>query len=95
MDLRQLRYFVAAGGIDREDVLHLTDRHWLEDQTPKRCRASGDEAPIECEQLTTLLSLVAAGLGVTFVPEKSLAPYSVPGFVLCDCGRRSRSGRSM
>ncbi|MEM7146000.1 MAG: LysR substrate-binding domain-containing protein [Verrucomicrobiota bacterium] len=70
---------VAAKDIDRDEVLHLTDGHCLRDQTPKRCRASGDEAPIECEQLTTLLSLVAAGLGVAFVPEMSLSHHSVTG----------------
>lgn len=70
---------VATSGIDPSDVLSLSDGHCLRDQVPERCQsrsmADGEGNKVgllECEQLSTLQALVAAGLGVAFVPEMSV-----------------------
>jgi LysR family hydrogen peroxide-inducible transcriptional activator len=62
---------VAAGSIDADDLLLLADGHCLRDQAlsvchmidPRRLKSFG------ATSLTTILSLVAAGQGVTLLPE--------------------------
>jgi LysR family hydrogen peroxide-inducible transcriptional activator len=80
---------VAASKIEPSDVLSLSDGHCLRDQVPERCQprsmAGGERGEaaglLECEQLSTLQALVAAGLGVAFVPEMSVPGGPRPGIV--------------
>ncbi len=79
---------VPAGQIAPDDVLSLSDGHCLRDQVPTVCRSrlgsdgrSDSESLLECEQLSTLQALVAAGLGVAFVPEMSVRQDPVQGVV--------------
>ena len=79
---------VMAAAIEPGDVLSLSDGHCLRDQVPARCRPgplggqNGDSsALLECEQLSTLQALVAAGLGLAFVPEMSVPQAPRRGIV--------------
>jgi len=79
---------VPASEIVPDHVLSLSDGHCLRDQVPTVCRSravSGGRAQpgslLECEQLSTLQALVAAGLGVAFVPEMSVRQEPVEGVV--------------
>jgi LysR family hydrogen peroxide-inducible transcriptional activator len=58
-----------------EPFILLDDVHCLGDQVLSLCRQGGVEPKVVCrgEQIVTLLALVAAGQGVTIVPEMAAA----------------------
>ena len=70
-ELAQGRQVLAPGRIPREELILLKEGHCLSDQVLEVCRGRREAVRIECEQLESLLALVAAGLGVAVVPEMS------------------------
>lgn len=55
-----------------EEIILLSEGHCLAEQVLTICRMNRGESRIECGQLESLLALVAAGLGIAFVPEMSV-----------------------
>ncbi len=87
---------VTVSDIDPSELLLLSDGHCLRDQIYEACqldrsRAADDQGPkTQRTSLSTILSLVGAGAGVTLVPAMSLA-----GGWVTDAGitvRREHSG---
>ena len=65
---------VAAGELAGHAVLLLTDGHCLRQQASSFCeRARAEELEFRATSLSTLVQMVAAGAGVTLLPELSLA----------------------
>ena len=65
---------VAAGELAGHAVLLLTDGHCLRQQALSFCeRARAEELEFRATSLSTLVQMVAAGAGVTLLPELSLA----------------------
>ncbi len=66
---------VQVRDLERENVLLLEDGHCLRDQTLEICElASANEVDdFRASSLTTLVQMVAGGLGVTLLPEMALA----------------------
>lgn len=62
-------------GLGAEPVLLLEEGHCLRDQALELCRdvGGGGDGATRASSLTTLAQLVAAGLGVTLLPETALA----------------------
>lgn len=65
--------------IPRQELLLLSEGHCFRDQTLELCRTRETHEYIQCEQLPTLQTLVAAGLGVAFVPEMFVAEHPAMG----------------
>ena len=65
---------VAMRELDPADVLLLEEGHCLRDHAIAACgpRRNGSEAKVEATSLTTLIQMVAGGLGVTLLPEITL-----------------------
>lgn len=63
--------------LDGSELIHLQGGHCLSDRTLKVCRIHDPNPGLRCDQLSTALSMVAAGLGVTVVPK--LAARTHPG----------------
>lgn len=55
-----------------EEMILLSEGHCLAEQVLTICRMNRAQSRIECGQLESLLALVAAGLGIAFVPEMSV-----------------------
>ena len=66
------RSVVAVADVPVREVMHLRAGHCLRDQTVEVCPTGADENGVECEQLATLLALVAGGQGIAVVPESAL-----------------------
>ncbi len=64
---------LAPKSLDESELILLSEGNCLRDQTVKLCQRSERSSPLECEQLPTQLSMVAAGLGVAIVPEMAVA----------------------
>lgn len=83
---------VRPGDLDGEDVLLLDDGHCLREQTSVICDAAGacELGDFRATSLATLVQMVAAGVGVTLLPEMaiegeatlapglSLVPFAAP-----------------
>lgn len=70
---------IPVGALGRFDVLLLEEGHCLRDQALDVCRQAGTTGrTARAASLTTLSQLVAAGLGVTLLPE-SAVPVEVRG----------------
>lgn len=65
--------------IPREQLLFLGEGHCLREQTLKVCRTRKPDEAFQCEQLPTVQTLVAAGLGIAFVPAMFVADHPVAG----------------
>ncbi len=65
---------VQISHISSEEVMHLKAGHCLRDRTVTICPPNASDATIECEQISTLASLVQQKFGIAFVPQTSL-PY--------------------
>lgn len=70
---------VAVTEIATEELLTLAEGHCLRGQALQACKARQPAEGVQCEQLSTLLALVAAGLGVTFAPEMTTKQPPIPG----------------
>jgi LysR family hydrogen peroxide-inducible transcriptional activator len=66
---------IAESTLAGEEILLLEDGHCLRAQALDVCRRAGVEVPgrIQATSLTTLVQMVANGLGVTLLPERALA----------------------
>lgn len=67
---------VSIESLEREHLLLLADGHCLRDQALAVCRLAGAEeyAGFQATSLETLRHMVAAGVGVTLLPELSVRP---------------------
>jgi len=74
---------ITSADLSQEPFLVLKDGHCLKDQVLETCR-SYELNPLQtvrCEQLSTLMTLVASGLGVSFVPEMAARSRPSEGVV--------------
>lgn len=55
--------------LDGSELIHLQGGHCLSDRTLKACRIQDPNPGLRCDQLSTALSMVAAGLGIAVVPK--------------------------
>lgn len=62
-----------------ESLIHLRGGHCLTDSTIKACRLDRLDPRLECDQLETVLAMVAAGMGSAVVPELAVRSREVPG----------------
>ncbi|HGY90028.1 MAG TPA: LysR family transcriptional regulator [Planctomycetes bacterium] len=69
------RKTVTESDLTGEDVLLLDDMHCLRDQALDICHRTGMREKVDCRasSLSTLVQMVAGGLGVTLLPELALA----------------------
>ncbi len=77
---------VAESELEGEVVLLLEDGHCLRDQALSVCNLAGARESLEvrASSLTTLVQMVASGLGVTLLPESAASAEHHPrdGIVL-------------
>lgn len=66
-----------------ETLIHLRDGHCLTDRTLKVCRLDRLDPRLECDQLETALAMVAAGMGISIVPELAVRSRPLPGVAIC------------
>jgi DNA-binding transcriptional LysR family regulator len=73
---------VALEALDREPFILTPVGTWLRDYVAEMCRTIGFEPQVvqEAQQIVDAIPLVAAGLGVSFVPE-SACTLAAPGIV--------------
>jgi len=66
---------ISEESLRGEEILLLEDGHCLRAQALEVCRRAGALAPgrIQATSLSTLVQMVANGLGVTLLPERALA----------------------
>lgn len=64
---------VPLNQVPRDELLLLNQGHCFRDQVLQVCHAQDGKELFQCEQLPTLQALVAAGLGIAFVPEMFVA----------------------
>jgi LysR family hydrogen peroxide-inducible transcriptional activator len=66
---------ISEQALAGEEILLLEDGHCLRAQALEVCRRAGAQAPgrIQATSLSTLVQMVANGLGVTLLPERALA----------------------
>lgn len=82
---------LLAGGADApkpeqleaETLIHLRDGHCLTDRTLKVCRLDRLDPRLECDQLETALAMVAAGMGISIVPDLAVGSRPLPGIAIC------------
>jgi len=72
---RRGRRRVAESELEGEVVLLLDDGHCLRDQALSICQMAGARESLEvrASSLTTLVQMVASGLGITLLPESAVA----------------------
>lgn len=70
---------LATSDIPRDQLLLLSEGHCLRDQTLKVCKPRESNEFFQCEQLPTLQTLVASGMGIAFVPEMFVAEHPAAG----------------
>jgi LysR family transcriptional regulator, hydrogen peroxide-inducible genes activator len=64
------------------ELIHLKGGHCLADRTLRLCKIREPDPGLQCDQLGTALSMVAAGLGVTVVPKLATRNRALDGIVL-------------
>ncbi len=70
------RKWLRESDLEQEDLLLLSDGHCLRDQVLSVCRwarESGEREAFRATSLPTLVQMVASGVGITLLPEISLA----------------------
>lgn len=69
---------IKISDLSGESVLLLEEGHCLRDQTQPLCRAAGsnERADFRASSLSTLVQMVASGLGVTLLPEVAIGVES-------------------
>jgi LysR family hydrogen peroxide-inducible transcriptional activator len=80
---------VKLGDVVDEPFILLDDMHCFGDQVLSLCRRGGVEPKVVCrgEQIVTLLAMVAAGQGVSVVPEMAAAGDPSPDRVYRPLGK--------
>lgn len=68
--------------IPASELIHLKGGHCLAERTLRLCRIREPDPGLQCEQLGTALAMVAAGLGVTVVPQLATRGRRLDGVVL-------------
>lgn len=64
------------------ELIHLKGGHCLADRTLRLCKIREPDPGLQCDQLGTALSMVAAGLGITVVPKLATRNRMLDGIVL-------------
>lgn len=67
--------------LNAEELIHLKGGHCLSDRTLRLCKIREPDPGLQCDQLATALSMVAAGLGITVVPKLATRGPAVEGIV--------------
>ena len=62
--------------IDANELIHLSGGHCLAERTRKIWRGCKQDYRLQCDQISTALAMVSAGMGVTIVPK--LASRDIP-----------------
>ena len=76
--------------IDPSELIHLSEGHCLADRTRRIWRGCKQDYRLQCDQISTALAMVSAGMGVTIVPK--LASRAIPhGNIVC----RAFAGKGM
>jgi LysR family hydrogen peroxide-inducible transcriptional activator len=75
---------VNAADLRREKFILMQDGHCLGDQTQQFCHSSGFQPEISCRsvQITTVLAMIQAGLGISLIPEMA-SPRSTKEGIVC------------
>lgn len=68
--------------LNPEELIHLSGGHCLSDRTLRLCRISDPNPALQCDQLSTALAMVAAGLGISIVPKIATKGLAQDGIVL-------------
>lgn len=58
-----------AEDLDQNELIHLREGHCLADQTRKIWRGCKQDYRLQCDQISTAVAMVSAGMGVTIVPK--------------------------
>lgn len=70
------------GEVTAAELIHLKGGHCLAERTLRLCRIRQPDPGLQCEQLGTALAMVAAGLGVTVVPQLATRSRRMDGIVV-------------
>lgn len=60
------------------ELIHLKDGHCLTGTTLKICRMKRLDPRLECDQISTALAMVSAGMGIAVVPELASRTHEDP-----------------
>lgn len=80
--LAQRKAAPTPADLDAAELIHLKGGHCLSDRTLRLCRIREPDPGLQCDQIGTALSMVAAGLGVTVVPKLATRNRSLDGIVV-------------
>ena len=74
----------ASADLRHEKFILMQDGHCLGDQTQQFCHNSGFQPEISCRsvQISTVLAMIQAGLGISFIPEMA-SPLSEKEGIVC------------
>jgi DNA-binding transcriptional LysR family regulator len=77
------RQKVVAADLQHEKFILMQEGHCLGDQTQQFCHSSGFQPEISCRsvQISTVLAMIQAGLGISLIPEMALPHSSEEGIV--------------
>lgn len=72
-DPQAFKHSVKEGDIDTGKLLLLEEGHCLRDQTLEACQTKKYRHDITASSLTTLMQLVANGIGITVIPQIAIS----------------------
>jgi LysR family transcriptional regulator, hydrogen peroxide-inducible genes activator len=72
---------VVAADLQQEKFILMQDGHCLGDQAQQFCHSGGFQPEISCRsvQISTVLAMIQAGLGISLIPEMALPRSSKEG----------------
>jgi LysR family hydrogen peroxide-inducible transcriptional activator len=75
---------VSAANLRNEKFILMQDGHCLGDQTQQFCHNSGFQPEISCRsvQISTVLAMIQAGLGISLIPQMA-SPLSEKEGIVC------------
>ena len=87
---------VVAADLQHEKFILMQDGHCLGDQAQQFCHSSGFQPEISCRsvQISTVLAMIQAGLGISLIPEMAL-PRSAKEGIVCRSLDRPRPRRAL
>lgn len=68
--------------LEADELIHLSGGHCLTDRMLRLCRIRNPNPGLQCDQIATALAMVAAGMGVTVVPQIA-AREQTRGDIVC------------
>lgn len=76
--------YIELKELEHEDFLILQNHQVLSEMTKDSCRRAGfiPNITVECDHQALICSLIASGMGVAFIPEKSWSVKQYPGIQL-------------